>query len=162
MLRRLPASLRGGGPRLTPSQLTRPTHVCHPAPITRHYSRCVAQQLRQASTDEATYHSIADSLLESLTDACEQSIEDTVDAETDFDVSFSSGVLSIRLPAGTWVLNKQAPNRQVWLSSPYTGPRRFGYREGQWVDERTGDELLGVVKTEILEAGGGEIMVDAL
>ena len=28
---------------------------------------------------------------------------------------------------GTWVINKQPPNRQVWLSSPISGPRRFDW-----------------------------------
>lgn len=36
-----------------------------------------------------------------------------------FDVSFSSGVLSFSLgDKGTFVVNKQTPNKQIWLSSP--------------------------------------------
>ena len=36
------------------------------------------------------------------------------------------GVLTMVLDGGnTYVLNKQRPNRQVWLSSPVSGPRRF-------------------------------------
>jgi hypothetical protein len=38
------------------------------------------------------------------------------------------GVLSIQLGgAGTFVLNIQAPNRQVWLSSPTSGPARYNF-----------------------------------
>lgn len=30
-------------------------------------------------------------------------------------------------PHGTYVLNKQPPNQQIWISSPISGPCRFGY-----------------------------------
>ena len=38
-----------------------------------------------------------------------------------------SGVLTLRLGEGkgTYVINKQAPNRQLWLSSPVGGPVRY-------------------------------------
>jgi Frataxin-like domain len=64
---------------------------------------------------ESEYHSIADETLET--------IQDTVDSffdmknEIEYEVSYSSGVLSISFPPhGTWVLNKQTPNRQIWVS----------------------------------------------
>lgn len=28
---------------------------------------------------------------------------------------------------GIYVLNKQPPNRQIWLSSPISGPKRYDY-----------------------------------
>ena len=41
------------------------------------------------------------------------------------DVS-QSGVLNLTLPPyGTYVLNKQPPNLQIWMSSPVSGPTRF-------------------------------------
>ncbi|CAI5737298.1 unnamed protein product [Hyaloperonospora brassicae] len=44
------------------------------------------------------------------------------------DVMFSQGVLKIDLGEhGTWVLNRQVPNRQIWWSSPISGPRRYEY-----------------------------------
>lgn len=27
--------------------------------------------------------------------------------------------------AGTYVINKQTPNKQIWLSSPISGPKRL-------------------------------------
>lgn len=30
-------------------------------------------------------------------------------------------------PIGTYVINKQPPNREIWLSSPISGPKRYGY-----------------------------------
>jgi frataxin len=29
--------------------------------------------------------------------------------------------------SGTYVINKQPPNKQIWLSSPKSGPKRFDY-----------------------------------
>ena len=42
------------------------------------------------------------------------------------DVNYSSGVLKLDFNSEegkkTYVLNKQAPNKQLWLSSPFSGP----------------------------------------
>jgi len=44
-------------------------------------------------------------------------------------IAKQQGVLTVRLGRhGTYVLNKQTPNRQVWLSSPVSGPFRYGLR----------------------------------
>ena len=56
-------------------------------------------------------------------------------------------------PAGTYVLNKQPPNRQIWLSSPISGPKRYDWvtegtnGAGKWLYKRDGSAL-----TELLEA----------
>jgi frataxin len=39
------------------------------------------------------------------------------------------GVLTVKLGQhGTYVINKQTPNRQIWLSSPVSGPFRYDHR----------------------------------
>ncbi len=39
-----------------------------------------------------------------------------------------SGVINIKLGSrGTYVINKQPPNQQLWLSSPTSGPKRFDF-----------------------------------
>ena len=39
------------------------------------------------------------------------------------DVAYSDGVLKVQVrDLGTYVLNKQTPNLQLWLSSPISGP----------------------------------------
>jgi frataxin len=49
----------------------------------------------------------------------------------EFDSNISQGVLNINLGPQfgnkTWVINKQTPNRQIWWSSPLSGPRRFEF-----------------------------------
>lgn len=39
------------------------------------------------------------------------------------------GVLTVNLGPkfGTYVINRQSPNRQIWLSSPTSGPKRYDY-----------------------------------
>lgn len=60
------------------------------------------------------------------------------------------GVLTVRLGShGTYVINKQTPNRQIWLSSPVSGPFRFDYHEGKWVYSRDGHELLQQLQQEL-------------
>lgn len=55
---------------------------------------------------------------------------------------------------GTYVINKQPPNKQIWLSSPSSGPKRYdwcivgdtqgdkeGTASGDWVYSRDGSTL---------------------
>lgn len=40
-------------------------------------------------------------------------------------------MLSLKFPPhGTYVLNKQPANKQIWLSSPVSGPKRYDYVAG--------------------------------
>lgn len=63
---------------------------------------------------------------------------------------------------GTYVLNKQPPNKQIWLSSPITGPKRFdwvllsegqdmkeGSGAGDWVYIKDNTSLTDLVKEEL-------------
>lgn len=79
------------------------------------------------SFPEQTFHKISDHTLEELSDALGQ-----LDSELeDVDINLSQGVLSVNLGPDfnnkTWVINKQTPNRQIWWSSPISGPRRYEY-----------------------------------
>lgn len=60
-------------------------------------------------------------------------------------MSFSlskAGVMTITVAnKGTYVINKQPPNKQIWLSSPISGPKRYDWcviGEGQTEKEGTG------------------------
>lgn len=58
-----------------------------------------------------------------------------------------SGVMTLSLPpTGTWVINKQPPNQQIWMSSPLSGPSRFGYSpDGRWTHHRKTDVSLAAL-----------------
>ena len=107
------------------------------------------------------YHNVADESLNSIQDAVEDFFEDHYDADTaekeeDIpEVNYSSGVLTIYLPPhGTWVVNKQTPNEQIWWSSPLSGPRRYEYDDERerWVYSRVADEG-GAADVELLSFG---------
>jgi frataxin len=69
------------------------------------------------------------------------------------------GVLNLSVPPhGTWVLNKQGPNKQIWWSSPVSGPKRFEWQpadadnaviEGQWVNTRDGASMTALLTQEL-------------
>lgn len=77
---------------------------------------------------ESDFHNVADSTLETIQDTLDYYFEDNPSFDTP-DINYASGVLNVSLSKGTWVLNKQTPNRQIWWSSPITGPRRYEYNE---------------------------------
>ncbi|CAH0482682.1 unnamed protein product [Peronospora belbahrii] len=91
--------------------------------------------------------------IQSWLDGIEEMLEES-------DVIFSQGVLKIDLgESGTWVINRQVPNRQLWWSSPISGPRRYEYDtvNGQWINTRDKGELVALLRSEILDATGIEI-----
>uniref|UniRef100_A0A7N9CVH1 Frataxin, mitochondrial n=1 Tax=Macaca fascicularis TaxID=9541 RepID=A0A7N9CVH1_MACFA len=67
-----------------------------------------------------------------------------------------SGVLTVKLGGdlGTYVINKQTPNKQIWLSSPSSGPKRYDWTGKNWVYSHDGvslHELLGAELTKALK-----------
>jgi frataxin len=66
-----------------------------------------------------------------------------------------SGVLSITVDGvGEYVLNKQPPAKQIWLSSPVSGPKRFDCaRVGEGQHEKEGGGRAAWV--QLLNGGGG-------
>jgi frataxin len=108
---------------------------------------------RRLFQTEGEYHKVADETLETIQDALDEVFESNPQPQ-EIEISYASGVLTISLPPhGTWVLNKQTPNQQIWWSSPLSGPRRYEYEDGKWTFTRTGaSETLGKsLKDEILE-----------
>ena len=51
------------------------------------------------------------------------------------DLDLSNGILKIDLKNNkTYIINIQKNNKQIWLSSPFSGPKRFEYINNEWVD----------------------------
>ncbi|KAG5366450.1 Frataxin-like protein [Yarrowia sp. B02] len=101
--------------------------------------------------DIEEYHLQADEFLESILIAYENYAEE-VDSN-ELDVDLAQGVMSLEIPgAGSYVINKQPPNKQIWLSSPISGPKRYDYVDGEWVYLRDGTTLTELLETETSEA----------
>ncbi|OAN54048.1 iron donor protein CyaY [Paramagnetospirillum marisnigri] len=96
------------------------------------------------SLDENAFATMADRFLERVADA----VEDTHD---DADADIQSGILTITLPGiGQYVINKHAPNREIWLSSPKSGAFHFAQRDGDWVSTRDASVSLVALLTREL------------
>lgn len=91
-----------------------------------------ALHLREIS--EAQYERLAEETLDALADYFEDLTDENFTG-MDYDVVFSNGVLTLKLGSdhGTYVINKQTPNRQIWLSSPTSGPKRYDWTGERWV-----------------------------
>lgn len=120
----------------------------------RHYSE---------SLDISEYHQLSDEALEHMLDQYELLAEDVAE----IDVELAQGVLTLVLPGiGTYVINKQPPNKQIWLSSPISGPKRYDYVDGAWVYARDGSTLGDLLREETKlvtdERGCDSIALDEL
>lgn len=106
----------------------------------------ISSQLKQK------YETIAEETLESLSDKFDSLTEELDEIQSKYyDVEYSSGVLNVKLGPkyGTYVLNKQTPNLQIWLSSPTSGPKRFDFIDNTWVYKRTNESLHELLNQEI-------------
>jgi frataxin len=88
---------------------------------------------------------MTDSAFESLADSLLETLEEGLDGER------QGGVLTVEGEGGTWIVNKHAPTRQVWLSSPKSGARHYAFEEasGLWQDTRGGADLLTTLSGEL-------------
>lgn len=103
------------------------------------------------SLSETAFITVAEATLGRLTGMVE-----ALDSEDVLEIDQSSGMLTIELPSGKqFVLNRQIPTRQIWLSSPLSGGLRFDYDEDSMVwklpDGRRLDTLLKADLETLLE-----------
>ncbi|XP_028312301.1 frataxin, mitochondrial [Gouania willdenowi] len=98
---------------------------------------------------EAAYEKLADHTLDALADYFEDLMDEDF-TEADYDVVFSSGVITVKVSKehGTYVINKQTPNRQIWLSSPTSGPKRYDWTGERWVYSHDGVSLHQLLSEE--------------
>lgn len=91
------------------------------------------------SLSESRFHALADDLLQTILDVVDEAVGDTVD------VDLIGGVLTIDLGTkGQYVVNKHAPNRELWLSSPISGAWHFDYdsERDTWLSTRDRSQAL--------------------
>ena len=100
---------------------------------------------------EAEYDVKAEHFLEDLS----STLDELDDYFEDLDIDYAQGVLTIHLgnEHGTYVLNKQRPNQQIWFSSPTSGPKRFefNFETMRWVSTRNGEDLIELLHNELMD-----------
>ena len=106
--------------------------------------------------DESTFQTLADKLLATLNTALEEALDDA-------DVDLRGGILTVELDDGRqYVINKHAPTRQVWLSSPVSGAGHFEHdaATGTWRSTRGGAVLTDLLASELTTATGISVTFD--
>ncbi|KAH8998731.1 Frataxin [Lactarius hatsudake] len=120
-----------------------------------------APQVAQSSLQQSLYEKLADTTMEGLLDELQNILDSQGDPS--LEVEYHSGVLTLDLGQhGTYVINKQPPNKQIWLSSPVSGPKRFNFdaTAQQWVDSRNGQSLEALLNEELTTPLGIECGID--
>lgn len=142
-LRAVQCSLTATSPLLRPS----PAHYTNPSIISpsHHHLRLYSSDHANSSSSVASYHEKSDETMELIL----ENFEVLSERVPEVDVELAQGVLSLYLPPnGSYVINKQPPNKQIWWSSPVSGPKRFDLVDGKWVYLRDGSTLGGGLREE--------------
>ncbi|KAF8791909.1 Frataxin like protein [Argiope bruennichi] len=116
------------------------------------FSYCKTRQGNLGSlksiSSSVEYEQVSEETLQSLGDRFEEILEDS--DLIDWDVTYSNDVLTISLNNhGVYVINKQSPNKQIWLSSPFSGPKRYDFKDGVWIYKHEGISLHQLLSDEI-------------
>ncbi|KIM54210.1 hypothetical protein SCLCIDRAFT_137257, partial [Scleroderma citrinum Foug A] len=96
------------------------------------------------------YHALSDATMATLLEQLEGLLDEL--GNDDMEVDYHGGVLTLNLGLhGTYVINKQPPNQQIWLSSPISGPKRYDYvpTSDDWRYSRDGQELGALMECEL-------------
>jgi CyaY protein len=81
-------------------------------------------------------------------------IESSIENLDDLDVDLESGILTIACPdASRVIVNRQTPNREIWVAAR-SGGFHFAWREGEWRDTRSNDELYASL-ARVIESQAG-------
>ena len=94
--------------------------------------------------DDSGFMKLADDTLASLMHNIDNVLGDRAD------IDLQDGILTVDLDeGGRYVVNKHLPNRQIWLSSPFSGAAHFAYDPQRGWVARGGDTLHALLEQEI-------------
>ena len=102
---------------------------------------------------DTAFDSAANRFLAALSSAFEEALPMA-------EVDLEGGILTVELEdGGTYVINKHAPTRQIWVSSPASGATHFARDQGsdRWIDTRGGRDLARMLRDEIRTATGADL-----
>jgi frataxin len=96
--------------------------------------------------DESTFEREAGRTLQRLAERLE---------DADLEVDMAGSVLTLVTGGGTFVLNKHAPLRQLWLSSPVSGASHYDLEPaGTWRSTRGPATLTSTLAADLKTAAG--------
>jgi len=98
--------------------------------------------------NESEFHRAVDTVLARI----ESSLEDA----DGLDVDLESGILTVAFAdASRVIVNRQTPNREIWVAAR-SGGYHFAWRDGQWRDTRSGEELFASLARAIEAQSGAK------
>ncbi|WP_035015653.1 iron donor protein CyaY [Catenovulum agarivorans] len=101
---------------------------------------------------ETQYHQLVDDILLQI----EQKLEEIED-DLDIDYENFGGKLDIEFAdRSKIILNTQEPLLQLWVATKYNG-YHFNYQDGQWIDERFGDEFWHFIEEAVSKQAGTKV-----
>lgn len=106
---------------------------------------------------DAEFETLVERVLERWLDAIEDAGLAPLDAE------LQNGILTVRAEgAGTFIVNKHMPLKQLWYSSPYSGASHYVFDPARrlWLNTREGIDLAQLFGAEVSRAGGGRVALD--
>ncbi|WP_341764711.1 iron donor protein CyaY [Candidatus Tisiphia endosymbiont of Beris chalybata] len=78
-------------------------------------------------------------------------IADIIEVEDEqclLEIDFQNDILNITTSQGIFVINKHSAAKEIWLSSPVSGPYHFYYDNGQW-RTKANDNLMLILGQEL-------------
>ncbi|MCB5227371.1 iron donor protein CyaY [Alishewanella sp. 16-MA] len=102
--------------------------------------------------NDLEYDELADQMLLAVEDGIEQQ-------DLDLDYESNGGLLSIEFPdKSKIIINKQPPLHQLWVATKFNG-HHFEWRDGQWIDNRTGIEFWQLVNEAASKQAGATVVL---
>lgn len=98
--------------------------------------------------DEKEFNTCADMALRRIEDAI-----DRCGADVDIEMK-PGGVVELEFADGSKVIiNRHAAAREIWVAAK-SGGYHFRYADGQWLDTRSGDELMKALSVQVSRQAG--------
>ncbi|KAF9535570.1 hypothetical protein CPB83DRAFT_901271 [Crepidotus variabilis] len=118
-------------------------------------------QVNESDMTMHEYHAESDQAMEDLMETLEELVDES--EESDYEVEYHAGVLTLKVGEnGTYVINKQPPNKQIWLSSPKSGPKRYDFHKesGRWRYSRDGQTIDDLLSEELSDIFNQPVVID--
>lgn len=94
--------------------------------------------------DETSFIRLVTEYLDQLLEKVEASYWQVVDCE------LTTGILNIHTDKqGTFIINRNIPRQELWLSSPFSGGAHFAYIDNLWLNTRTKEPFETVLFAEL-------------
>lgn len=93
--------------------------------------------------DDTQFSKLAELMITAIADLIEEQDQDCL-----IDIDVNDGILNLTTAEGVYVINKHSVAKEIWLSSPISGPYHFAYHSGLW-QSKTSINLIELLSSEL-------------